>query len=620
MSPAGSHAHAPERIAREIHYRAMGLYVTGHSQIDKLDQTLHILNADDEEPAMRGIHLSICLVLTLSLSTLAQSTNNDQQPIDQGENRPTYRVTAVSRTTKAVNYRNHSGGTDLGFRGTDLMPEVKGKARVESRTGRMQIDLSLEHLRPARSFGPEYLTYVVWAITPEGRAVNLGEIVPNSEGKRDVTVSTDLQAFGLIVTAEPYFAVTRPSDLIVAENVVESKTKGWELPIDAKFDALQKGQYTSHLDIAQLPATSADPKTPTDLLEARNAVAIAKATGAETYASDTLKKAEDFLARGEDYLNRKQGDKAISTVARGAVQSAEDARILTIRKKEQEEQEAERRAQQERIENARQQAENAQQQEAAARARAELEAQQRAQADADRRAAEQAREQAEQAQQQAEAARQAALQQQQAAQAAAQQATARAQEAEQEKEQTRARLMAQLNQVLQTRESARGLIVNMPDVLFDTGKYTLKPGARERLAKVAGILVAYPGLQVQVEGHTDSVGSDEYNQRLSENRAESVRDYLSQQGVQPNSISARGFGKTEPIASNDTASGRQLNRRVDLVVSGEAIGTTPTANGNVPAQPSATQPGNAPGTTEPGFQTGSPETTPATPPPAPNPR
>lgn len=493
-----------------------------------------------------------------SLYSAAQQTTLNAGTTGNDQDRPTYRVTVVSRTTKAVNYRNHGGGTDLDFRGTTLMPEITGKAHVASKTGRIQVETSLDKLRAASTFGPQYLTYVLWAITPEGRPVNLGEIVPR-DGKSNITVSTDLQAFGLIVTAEPYFAVTRPSDLIVAENVVKQNTKGWELPIDAKFDALEHGQYTARLDITQLPATGADPKTPVDLLQARNAIAIARAEGAETYAPGVLQKAVDFLGQGEDYLRRKQGDKAIGTVARGAVQSAEDARILTLRKKEEEQQAAERRAQQEQLTQA-------QQQQAEAAAQAQQEAQRRAQAEQDRVAAEQAR-------QQAEAARQAALQQQQASAAEAQQARAQAQQAETDKEQTRARLLAQLNQVLQTRETARGLIVNMPDVLFDTSKYTLKPTARERLAKVAGILQAYPGLQVQVEGHTDSVGSDEYNQTLSENRANSVKDFLQSQGVQPNSISARGFGKTQPAASNDTAAGRQINRRVDLVVSGGVIGT-----------------------------------------------
>src|SRR5205823_12659050 len=275
------------------------------------------------------------------------------------EHTPVYRVNVVSRTTQAVDYRHHSGGTSIDFRGTDLMPEAGGHARVESRTGRIEIDTDLDHLRPSRSYGPQYLTYVLWAITPEGRPQNLGEIVPK-DGKSSIKVSTDLQAFGLIVTAEPYFAVTRPSNLVVLENVPKRDTKGWELPVDAKFEALERGQYTVDLNAAQLPATVASEKVPSDLLQARNAVAIARAEGAERYAADTFQKATDFLHRAEDYLERKQGDKAIETVARGAVQSAEDARVLAIRKREEEARQAERREQERRAQQAQAQAEHAQ--------------------------------------------------------------------------------------------------------------------------------------------------------------------------------------------------------------------------------------------------------------------
>jgi outer membrane protein OmpA-like peptidoglycan-associated protein len=149
-------------------------------------------------------------------------------------------------------------------------------------------------------------------------------------------------------------------------------------------------------------------------------------------------------------------------------------------------------------------------------------------------------------------------------------------QAEQEKAQLREQLRQQLNAILETRETARGLIVNLSDVLFDTGKYTLKPGAREKLAKIAGIVLAHPGLKLEVEGHTDSIGGDEMSQRLSERRAETVRSYLVAQNLPPDSMTAHGFGKTQPVATN--AAGRQLNRRVELVVSGDPIGASGTPN------------------------------------------
>jgi outer membrane protein OmpA-like peptidoglycan-associated protein len=521
------------------------------------------------------------------------SQSSDVEPMAQT---PVYRVTVVGRTTKAVNYRHRGGSTKVDFRGTELMPQASGSAHVDSKSGRLEINAEFDHVQPARNFGPEYLTYVLWAITPEGRPKSLGEVLLDN-GKAKLHVTSDLQAFGMIITAEPYFAVTQPSNLVVLENIIRTDTKGWEQPIETKFEALDRGQYTVNIPAAQLPATNASPKVPLDLLEARNAVAIAKATGADRYAPDSLKKAEDFLARAEDYLTRKQGRTPIGTVARGATESAEDARVLTIRRREQERVDTERRAMQEREAQAKAEAQ-------ASAERAQQESQQRQQAEQDRQAAEQAkteaersRKEAEQAnqqaqlqRQQAEEARQAALAQQQSAQAETQKAQLAAQQAQQEKEQMRARLLQQLNQVLQTRDSARGLIVNMPDVLFDFGKYTLRSAARERLAKVAGIILAYPDLHLQVEGNTDNVGSDAYNQRLSEQRAATVRDYLVSQGVSIAAVNALGFGKTRPVASNATPSGRQLNRRVDMVVSGEAIGTKLGSN---PAENGMSSPGGS---------------------------
>ena len=255
-----------------------------------------------------------------------------------------FRVNVFARTTKAVNYRHRGGSTIVDFRGTDLMPAVGGHAKVDGKAGRLAISVELTHLQPATSFGGQYLTYVLWAITPEGRAVNLGEILPSEGGKDKIDVTTDLQAFGLIVTAEPYYSVVRPSNKVVAENILRQETKGFEEPIDAKFDVLEGNQYTIDVPAEQLPASQADPNAPLDLLEARNAVAIAKAAGAQQYAPDSLTKAEDMLQRAEDYLQRKQGRTPIGTAARGATQMAEDARVLTLRRKEQERLDAERRA------------------------------------------------------------------------------------------------------------------------------------------------------------------------------------------------------------------------------------------------------------------------------------
>jgi len=499
---------------------------------------------------------------------------------------PVYRVNVVERTAQAVDYR-HRSTSKINFRGTDLASQGGGEAQVESKSGRLEISAKFDHLPQPKSIGPEYLTYVLWAITPDGRANNLGEVLVDEHGKSETKVTTPLQSFGLVLTAEPYFAVTEPSDAVVEENVVRSDTQGWAMPITAKFEAVNRGQYMVNVNPSLLPSNYSDKKTPLQLMEARNAVYIATVEGAEHYAPDALQKAKTFLARAEDYYSRKQNKNAIDTVARGATGSAEDARILSIRAASQAKAEEERRLAAERTAQAQQRAETEAQQRAQAQAQAAAADQQRLQAEQQaQQAAQQAqyaaqqRQQAEQELQQAQAARQAAEQQRQLAAQQADQARLQAQQAEQQRqqvqqqaEQTRVRLMNQLNQVLQTKDSARGLVATMPDVLFDFNKYTLKPQARERLAKVAGILLAYPDLHLEVDGYTDNIGSDEYNQQLSEKRAATVRDYLASQGVQTNNVVAEGFGKNDPIASNATSAGRQENRRVELVVSGQAIGT-----------------------------------------------
>ncbi len=534
---------------------------------------------------------TLCLML-ITASAAAQQDSSQVEPMDQ---MPVFRVKVMARTTKAINYRHRGGSTKIDFKGTSLMPEIKGKAKVDSKEGRLQINADFENIGPAGKFGAQYLTYVLWAITPEGRSVNLGELLPDN-GKSKIEVTTDLQAFGMIVTAEPYFAVVRPSNQVVAENFIRQETKGWDVPIDARFDMLEGGQYTVDVDPSQLPSAHAMPNTQIDLLEARNAVAIAKAAGADSYAAESLKKAQDLLTQAEGYLKRKQGRTPIGTVSRGATQMAEDARVLTLQKKHQEKVEAEKRAMEAAKAKAEADARASAEAEAKARAQAEEDARRRAQAEADRLAAEKAKAEAEKQQAEADAARAAAdaaraaaLAEQQKAQAEAEKQRLAAQEAIRQKEEMRQRLLKQLNQVLETRDSPRGLIVNMPDVLFDSGQYTLKPAARERLARISGIVLAYPELRLEVEGHTDATGGEEFNQRLSEKRAASVRDYLVDSGVSINNVIARGFGKTQPIADNTTSEGRKLNRRVEMIVSGDVIGnmmgSSPTAsNGGAPPQ------------------------------------
>ncbi len=498
-----------------------------------------------------------------------------------------FRVTVVSRTTPSINYNHRSGSTEIGMRGTDLMPESIGYAKVQSNTGATKITVDLKKMRPVSSFGPEYLTYVLWAITPEGRATNLGEVVLNGTADhRSIDVATELQAFGLIVTAEPYWAVTQPSDVVVMENFVRPETTGTISAVNAKYELLQRGNYEKIVTPASITPMIVDTKTNLQLREARLAVSISKATGADKYAADTIHKAEIELQNAEGYFTGHGERKQLETSARAAVQFAEDARIITLRKQRQEDLDNERAAAAQRELSAKQAADAARQQADAARQQADEQARLRMDADTARMAAEKAKAEALAASAQAQAdkaaadaARQAALTEQAKAQAdadaarrAAAQANSALQQSEADKLRMRQQLLAQLNAILQTRDTARGLIVNMSDVLFDFGKATLRPEAREKLAKVSGIVLAYPGLKLALEGHTDSIGSDEFNQTLSEKRAMNVRDYLVAQGLNMNNLSAIGLGKSDPIASNDTNEGRQQNRRVEMIVSGEVIG------------------------------------------------
>ncbi|HEX4424891.1 MAG TPA: DUF4398 domain-containing protein, partial [Terriglobales bacterium] len=259
---------------------------------------------------MKKSLLSLFAAVILISVVFAQNNDTAASPQDatqppNNDPLPVFRVKVYSRSTNAVNYRHRGGSTTVDFRGTDLMPSVGGHAKVDGKAGRLAISAELTHLAPANSFGGQFLTYVLWAITPEGRAVNLGEILPGDNGKDKIDVTTDLQAFGLIVTAEPYYAVTHPSNKVVAENILRQETKGFEEPINANFDVLEGGQYIIDIPAEQLPSNQTGAKPPPlDLLEARNAVVIAKAAGAGQYAADSLAKAQDMLTRAEDYYVR----------------------------------------------------------------------------------------------------------------------------------------------------------------------------------------------------------------------------------------------------------------------------------------------------------------------------
>jgi outer membrane protein OmpA-like peptidoglycan-associated protein len=548
--------------------------------------------------------------ITISLSAWAQTNSQTTLAVEPLSPTPIFHVTVISRSVQAVNYKHRGGASKLDFAGTDLMPAANGLAKVESKKGYTEIEVEFSGLQKPTTFGNEYLTYILWAISPEGRAINLGEVLVGDNHRSKLDVTTDLQAFALIVTAEPYYAVRQPSNVVVIENVVREDTKGTAETVNAKYELLERGGYlpTGY----KFDPVVMNARLPLEFFEARNALRIAQSEGAEQYAGDSYQRAVQLMNKADGYATEKNvPKKQLIAVSREAVQTAEDARAIAVQKMDDV-----------RLANERQASADAQ---ARTQDQANAAMRQKEQAESDTTRAQTATAQAQSDMAQAQAARSQAESDTVNAQAAraqaeadsakarndasdAQAATARAnsdmadskassasalsaaqadadrsradsltaqqalQQAEADKAAMRTRLSEQLNSILQTRDSARGLIVSMSDVLFDTGKYSLKPGAREKLAKVAGILLAYPGLNIEVGGYTDNVGGDVMNQTLSENRAGSVRDYLVQQGVSTHSVSSRGFGNSLPVASNDNSAGRQQNRRVELLVSGEAIG------------------------------------------------
>ncbi len=557
----------------------------------------------------------------------------------------TFVVHTTTRTVQAVNYQHHGGATKIDFAGTVMMPTATGIAEVKSQRGSIAIEAEFGGLQKPIVFGTEYLTYILWAISPEGRAINLGEVLVGGNHRSKLKVTTDLQAFALLVTAEPYYAVRQPSDVVVLENVVRSDTKGSSEAVNAKYELMGRGGYipTGY----KFDPVVLDARLPLEFMEARNAFRIAKSEGAEHYAAESYLHASRLMDAADNYATEKHGSKKeLIATSRETVQTAEDARAIAVKNLDEamrsgerqrsasalahsqaETDEATRQKNRAQSDTARAQSDNDLAQAANAQAQSEnaiAQAQRRkaesdnsmaqsdnalaqsdrnraqadaatsqanmaaaqadaansqngmatAQANASRAQADAARAQADMAANQASSAAQV-----NAANASADQSRAAAQLAQQNEHQAdtekavlRTQLEARLNQILQTRDSARGLIVSMSDVLFDTGQFSLNSGAREKLAKVAGILMSYPTLNIEVGGYTDNVGSNDMNQTLSQNRAGSVRDYLVKQGVEAKSVSARGFGNTSPVASNDNSGGRQSNRRVELVVSGEAIG------------------------------------------------
>lgn len=502
---------------------------------------------------------------TLALVIVSGALVMAQQP--KSESAPIYHVTVVERTIKAVNYQYRNGPTFIDFRGTVLLPKGKGEAMVESRQGRTEIDTHLEHLTQPQQFGREYLTYVLWAISPEGRPHNLGEIVPGGSDKASLRVTTDLQAFAMIITAEPYSAVRQPSDVVVMENQVRPDTAGSTESVNAKYELLPRGQYTWHVsdslsaEVANAPKVSAkEYDALLELYQAENAVGIAGAAHAEKYAPGTYERALQLLKEAQQYHASKAEYRLVVEDAREAAQTAEDARLIAVQR---------------------------QQTDDLSSAKAEL-----SKAQADAASAQQA---AQEAQARADAEIQKARDEVQAAQAQAAAAQAQAQAAQQaavtasvrtepqfpassvapsprdnsaaQATAMRVSVLEELNRALSARDTPRGLVATIPDSGFSGD--ALRVTATEEVSRVAAIVARHPGLSVRVEGYTDSGAA------LSQRRADAVRAALVSHGLPAGSVSAAGLGDSHPLASKETPQGREENSRVEIVISGNAIGTVP---------------------------------------------
>ena len=446
----------------------------------------------------------------------------------------------VTKSIKAVGYEVGGGSTKVIFVGTPAAPNASGEAKVEAKKGGTDIEVKIKGMPQPSTLGAEFLTYVLWIVTPDGSTTNLGEITIDKNGEGKLNTTAQSQTFAMGVTAEPYFAVALPSEIVVLVNDTTKNTKGKIFP-ENSYKLMKRSEYAK---LGNPLALTLDLKNvPLDMYEARNAVDIAKSKGAEEYAPEIFSKATASLQMAENSLASKSDKSKIVTNARQTTQFAEDARALSAE---------------------RQEAERIQKEKDAAAAAAKAKAEEQANAEAKRLAE---LTEAKEAQMRAEAeAKQAAEQ------AKAQAAKEEAERARAATAALRAQLLQQLNSVLQTTDSPRGLVVNMGDVLFDFGKYNLKPDTKITLAKLAGIIQSHPGLHLAIEGHTDNIGSDEGNMKLSEQRADTVREFLVQQGLAADMVTAVGLGKAEPVADNSTNEGRQKNRRVEIIVSGEAIG------------------------------------------------
>jgi outer membrane protein OmpA-like peptidoglycan-associated protein len=456
----------------------------------------------------------------------------------------------AKRSTLAVKYRVNND-TNVDMAPTGVGKPAWGTANIKHKEGRSRVELEMTNLGNPQRMGAYYTTYVLWAIAPEGQAERLAQLPVKS--KFNIVATTSFQTFGLIITAEPHGMVSLPSPVIIAENVLRKGTKGGVETSQIEYRGDTGALYlVSASDSSPLVA---DYDTPLPVLGARRAVEIARHCGAERLAEAELREAEVKLAALEHlWPSHRNSEAKYLGMANDVMRLGEHARVKAGERLQEARLNAERRAAGRMIAQAQTEAESA----LAAKRRAEDEA-------------ELARQKVAQAQTEAERAKA----NEELARIEAERARLQADQARQERDQAQQRLFVSLSEILETRREARGLIVNLSDVLFDFNKDSLKPGAREKLSKLAGILLAYPGgYRIEIEGHTDAIGSEEYNLKLSQARAESVCEYLKQSNIAADRIIAvRGFGKSKPVANNDTDAGRQVNRRVEIIIADAELRT-----------------------------------------------
>jgi outer membrane protein OmpA-like peptidoglycan-associated protein len=494
----------------------------------------------------RLISVSAMLLLILSGIGLAQTIVETRTVVTEP-------AMVVKRSTLAVKYRVDND-TKVDMAPTGIGEPVWGAADVKHKAGRSRIELEMTNLGHPQRLGAYYTTYVLWAIAPEGQAERLAQLPVRNN--LNLVATTSFQTFSLIITAEPHGMVSLPSPVIIAENALRKSTKGGIETSQIEYRGDSGSVYL--VSVSDTPSLTADYATPLPVLGARRAVEIARRCGAEKFAPAELKDAEVKLVALEQlWPSQLKHEAKYLGLANDVMRLGEHARVQTMERIQQARLTAERHAAGRMIAQAQSEAESARE----AQARSEKEA-------------ELARQKVSQAQTEAERAKA----NEELARIEAERARLQAEQAKQERDQAQQRLYVSLSEILEVRREARGLIVNLSDVLFDFNKATLKPGAREKLSKLAGILLAYPGgYRIEIEGHTDAIGSEEYNLKLSQARAESVSEYLKQASISPAKIIAvRGFGKSKPVASNDTDAGRQVNRRVEIIIADADLGPAQT--------------------------------------------